>query len=158
MKKFLIALAVIFAANSAYAQTEYENSQVICLAKNIYFEARSSSYADQIAVADVVMNRVESTSYPNTICGVVQQGYVEGRRDCQFSWYCDGKSDRIPDIENNDHWWDALDIASDMYFNGNWRGLTEGATNYHATYVRPAWRHNLDLVGRIGEHIYYRAK
>jgi len=142
------------------AQAEYENNQVICLAKNIYFEARSSSFADQAAVADVVMNRVEHDSYPVTICEVVYQGRQDSngnmiRHQCQFSWYCDGKSDKIP---ANDSWWAALDIASDMYFNNTWRGLTEGSTHYHANYVTPAWRHSLTLTGRIGEHIFYRQR
>ena len=138
--------------------TAYENEEVICLAKNVYFEARSSSFADQVAVTDVVLNRVESSKYPNTVCEVVEQGYKKGRRDCQFSWYCDGKSDQIPNSQSNDPWMKALDLASDMYFNRSFRGLTEGATNYHATYVKPAWRHNLELIGRIGAHIFYRYK
>jgi spore germination cell wall hydrolase CwlJ-like protein len=142
------------------AQAEYENKHVICLAKNIYFEARGSSFADQAAVADVVMNRVEHDSYPDTICDVVYQGRQDSngnmiRHQCQFSWYCDGKSDKIP---ANDTWWAALDIASDMYFNDTWRGLTEGSTHYHANYVKPAWRHNLTLIGRIGVHIFYRQR
>ena len=142
------------------AQAEYENNQVICLAKNIYFEARSSSFADQAAVADVVMNRVEHDNYPGTICEVVYQGRQDSngnmiRHQCQFSWYCDGKSDKIP---ANDSWWSALDIASDMYFNDTWRGLTEGSTHYHANYVTPAWRRSLALTGRIGEHIFYRQR
>ena len=142
------------------AQAEYENNQVICLAKNIYFGSRGSNFADQAAVADVVMNRVEHDNYPNTICKVVYQGRQDSngnmiRHQCQFSWYCDGKSDKIP---ANDSWWAALDIASDMYFNNTWRGLTEGSTHYHANYVTPAWRHSLTLTGRIGEHIFYRQR
>jgi len=158
MKKLMMAIAIAVTAISAQATEEYENNQITCLAQNIYFEARSSSFADQVAVADVVMNRVEHRSYPNTICGVVHQGYKKGRRDCQFSWYCDGKSDNIPNKQTNDAWWDAVDIASDMYFNGTWRGITEGATNYHANYVKPAWRKKLILVGSIGEHIFYRQR
>ena len=165
--KRLMQLAVIFSMIAApvftsevTAQAEYENKQVICLAKNIYFEARSSSFADQAAVADVVMNRVEHDSFPDTICDVVYQGRQDSngnmiRHQCQFSWYCDGKSDKIP---ANDSWWSALDIASDMYFNDTWRGLTEGSTHYHANYVTPAWRHSLTLTGRIGEHIFYRQR
>jgi spore germination cell wall hydrolase CwlJ-like protein len=155
-------LAVIISLFTApvLASNEYENDQIICLAKNIYFEARGSSFADQVAVADVVMNRVEHDSYPNTICEVIYQGRQDSngnmiRHQCQFSWYCDGKSDKT---SNNDAWWGAVDIASDMYFNGSWRGLTEGATHYHANYVTPAWRHSLTLTGRIGEHIFYRQR
>ena len=106
------------------------------------------------------MNRVEHDNYPDTICEVVYQGRQDSngnmiRHQCQFSWYCDGKSDKIP---ANDSWWSALDIASDMYFNETWRGLTEGSTHYHANYVTPAWRHSLTLTGRVGVHIFYRQR
>ena len=168
MKRFVgIVAAVLLTTSVSHSedaniiidnQSAYENTEVICLAKNVYFEARSSSFADQVAVTDVVMNRVESSRYPNTICDVVTQGYKKGRKDCQFSWYCDGKSDEIPNVQSNDSWMKSLDIASNMYFNRTFRGITEGATNYHATYVKPAWRHNLELVGRIGAHIFYRNK
>ena len=131
------------------------NSEVECLAKNIYFETHASSLADAMSVSDVVLNRVESTRYPNTICEVVQQGYRKGRRDCQFSWYCDGKSDNP---RNQEAWTRSLKFANDMYSYGAYRGITEGSTHYHATYVKPYWAPSLDRVGRIGAHIFYRAK
>jgi len=124
-----------------------------CLALNIYYEARGSSFADKVAVADVVLNRVKDSRFPNTICGVVQDGYKKGRRDCQFSWYCDGKSDIPQDI---DAWQDAMYIAWSMSKWDRFIGITEGATNYHATYVNPRWARNLQFVGTIGAHKFYR--
>ena len=111
-----------------------------------------------MAVADVVMNRVKHTYYPNTICGVVQQGkqHASGqmvRNKCQFSWYCDGKSDWPVDM---DAWVEAQQIAYNMMIHHDARGITEGSTHYHATYVKPEWARDFALVGRIGEHIFYR--
>ena len=132
--------------------------QVHCMALNVYYEARGSNIADMYGVADVVLNRVEDTRYPDTICDVVQDGYVAGRRDCQFSWYCDGKSD---DPQNEEAWAKAQSIAWNIVMLENYRGITEGSTHYHAHYVNPSWtrstRHfKIDRIGRIGDHIFYR--
>lgn len=129
-----------------------------CLALNIYHEARGSNLADQAAVANVVMNRTKDRRYPDTICGVVHQGKKDKKgnmikNQCQFSWYCDGKDDTP---HNTDAWVQAQMIAWDMIENGKFRGLTEGATHYHANYVTPSWAKDLTLIGRIGEHVFYR--
>ena len=141
-----------------YAQSQETNREFLeqeeqCLALNIYYEARSSNLADKAAVADVVLNRALDRRYPATICDVVHDGYTKGRRDCQFSWYCDGKSDDPQDL---DRWYEARTIAYDMLTYNKYRGITEGATHYHATYVNPRWASSLQMVGRIGAHIYYR--
>ena len=135
-----------------------QRPQEWCLAQNIYYEARGSNRADRIAVADVVLNRVKDSRYPNTVCDVVRQGPVDSkglpkRNRCQFSWYCDGKSDWPTDI---DAWVDAQQIAYNMLIHLDGRGLTEGSTHYHANYVKPSWARTKQLVGRIGVHIYYR--
>ena len=140
---------------------QLETDQIYCLAQNIYFESRSDNLAGQIAVTDVVLNRRNSLSYPDTVCDVLYQGKQDSRgnmirNQCQFSWYCDGKSDNIPNPNTNDAWQLALDLATDMYYNNNWVGITEGSTHYHATYVKPAWAYKFTLVGRIGKHIFYR--
>ena len=75
------------------------------------------------------------------------------RNKCQFSWYCDGKHDRPQD---QDRWVEAQGIAWNMVEEGKYRGITEGATHYHATYVNPRWASTLQLVGSIGAHIFYR--
>jgi len=138
--------------------TPEEQPQMWCMAQNIYYEARSSNRADRIAVADVVINRVNDGRFPSTVCNVVRQGKrnADGgmkRNACQFSWYCDGKSDWP---RNMDSWVDAQQIAFNMMTWGQGRGLTEGATHYHADYVNPRWAKTKQLIGRIGKHIFYR--
>ena len=161
MKHFITAVMLLFVSGPASAQNfELEKlfPQVECMALNIYYEARGSNLADKAAVADVVLNRVNDKRYPDSICGVVRQGkkHADGsmkRNACQFSWYCDGKSDWPRDT---DAWVDAQMIAYNMLQYGQGRGLTEGATHYHADYVKPSWARTLQLTGRIGVHIYYR--
>lgn len=157
----VMLLTVISSANSTEAKglfTADEDSQAWCLAQNIYYEARGSSLADSAAVSDVVLNRVQDMRYPNTICEVVQQGekHANGqmkRNRCQFSWYCDGKSDWPT---NMDAWIQAQELALSMILYGKYRGITEGATHYHAHYVNPRWARSFDLTGTIGEHKFYR--
>lgn len=161
MKKFIMAAVLFFAASPALAKDFdliKEFPEVRCMALNIYYEARGSSLADRAGVADVVLNRVNDSRYPDTICEVVKQGLkdVNGnmrRNKCQFSWYCDGKADNPQD---DDRWIEAQALAWNVVENGKYRGLTEGATHYHATYVNPRWASTLQLVGRIGAHIFYR--
>jgi len=154
----------------------YEFQDEFCLAQNIFFESSIDNKAGMAAVADVVLNRVKHAHYPDSICGVVYQAkmkeswktkqypdlddservYIPIRHKCQFSWYCDGKSDDI--TLGSENWVKAQMIAWDIMHNDGLRGITEGATHYHATYVAPAWSkdHRMDLVGRIGMHIFYR--
>ena len=164
MKTFitaLIMLASIVGANAGQAKglfTADDKPEMWCLALNIYYEARSSNRADRMAVADVVLNRVNHTYYPNTVCEVIQQGKKNKdgsmkRNACQFSWYCDGKSDWP---KQGDTWFKAQLLAYQIIEDGAYRGLTEGATHYHATYVNPRWAKHFTLIGRIGEHIFYR--
>lgn len=155
------AIVLVLVANYAYGETrdaEILHAEAHCLAQNIYFEARSSSLEDQAAVADVVINRSLDRRYPNSICGVVRQGRKDEngnmiRNQCQFSWYCDGKTDRPADP---DAWEQAMLVAWGMLERGRFRGITEGATHYHADYVNPRWASDLSLVGTIGRHIFYR--
>jgi len=130
---------------------------LMCLALNVYFEARSENMASQVAVSLVVMNRVEDHRFPDTVCGVVKQG-LKYKNDkvvlgkCQFSWYCDGKSDKPT---NKKAWFQAKEIAS-IVLDGGVFDFTEGATHYHAYYVYPSWRKTKTKVARIDSHIFYR--
>ena len=168
MKQFMLSLAGILFAVQAEAgirdlYKSDSNPQEYCLALNIYHEARSSNLADQAAVADVVLNRVYDTRYPNTVCEVVYQARTKPswktgepvpiRNQCQFSWYCDGKDDTPTD---QDAWINAQQIAYFMMLDERYRGITQGATHYHATYVSPSWAKDFALIGRIGAHVYYR--
>ena len=118
------------------------------------------SWADGMAVSDVVMNRVKDSRYPDTICEVVKQAKLDStgfpkRHKCQFSWFCDGKAD-VP--TNAEAWERSRKLARDIYLHKAYIGITEGATHYHANYVKPKWRLSLDRTTRIGSHIFYRQK
>ena len=140
-----------------------QESEHLCLSLNVYHESRSDNLAGRVAVADVVLNRVDSTFFPDNICDVVHQAktrvnwkgnVVPVRGMCHFSWYCDGKDDEPLE---EDAWEDAQ-IVADLALNGGWRGISEGATHYHATYVEPNWINDRGMVpvGRIGQHKFYR--
>jgi N-acetylmuramoyl-L-alanine amidase len=122
-----------------------------CLALNIYWEARSESRTGQVGVAMVTLNRVASPRFPGTICAVVKQGGPRPMHQCQFSWYCDGKSD-IPN--NAVAWRRAQEVAYAVLFGGP-RDPTHGALFYHADYVSPYWSRSMTKTTRIGRHIYY---
>jgi len=136
----------------------------LCLALNTYHEAKNQSMIGQIATAQVVMNRVEDSRYPNTVCEVVKQGptrtswkdpskRIPVKHRCQFSWYCDGKSD-VP--RNKKAWKKAQDYAYLVLNNRIQIDVTEGATHYHATYVKPSWAKTKTRTTRIETHIFYR--
>ena len=140
-----------FATGEAVAASDKE---LWCLSTAIYFEARGESYRGQVAVAQVVLNRVKDHRYPGTICGVVFQNQSK-RNACQFSFACDG----IPESVNDDKSWaQAEDIA--RRFTDGQLYLTEvaDATHYHATYVRPAWAPRMTKLTQIGLHVFYRFK
>ena len=132
---------------------------LMCMATNIYHEAKNQPMVGQIAVAQVVMNRVKDSRYPNTICDVVKQGltYKNGKvvlGKCQFSWYCDGKKDDVN--MKSEKWRNSIRYASMVMTNKITLDVTEGATHYHATYVRPAWARTKTKTVRINRHIFYK--
>ena len=125
--------------------------------ENIYFEARSQGQAGWLAVAQVTLNRVQDKRFPNTICEVVKQGltYASGdpiRNKCQFSWYCDGKSDKPKNTKVYNEISELVDYINDH----DLRDITEGATHYHADYVRPSWAKTKTKTTEIEDHIFYR--
>jgi N-acetylmuramoyl-L-alanine amidase len=134
-------------------------SAVLCLALGIYHEARSEPLAGQLAVSFVVMNRVDDSRYPNSICGVVTQGRtykwnpkVMIKHQCQFTFFCDGFSDKPRD----GHAWDNAQYLASNVLSGVYPNFMEGATHYHATYVQPDWAETKTKVGQVGHHIFYR--
>lgn len=120
-----------------------------CLAKAVYHEARGEVLEGQFAVAEVILNRVDSPLYPSSVCGVVSQG---GGGGCQFSFICDGRSDAIADRAA---WEIAARIAAVMLA-GAPRTLTDGATHFHTTAVRPGWSQVFPRTAFIGAHLFYR--
>ena len=135
---------------------------LVCLALNTYHEAKNQSMIGQVATAQVVMNRVADSRYPNSVCEVVKQGPkykgsdVPVRHKCQFSWFCDGKSDEPK--RDSKEWRMAQEYARIVLSGRIVLDVTEGATHYHATYVNPTWINDrgMHMVGRVGEHIFYR--
>tara|TARA_X000001388_G_scaffold31927_1_gene22609 strand:+ start:150 stop:578 length:429 start_codon:yes stop_codon:yes gene_type:complete len=132
---------------------------LMCMATNIYHEAKNQPMVGQIAVAQVVMNRANDSRYPNNVCDVIKQGltYKNGKvvlGKCQFSWYCDGKKDDVN--MKSEKWRNSLRYASMVITNRITLDVTEGATHYHATYVRPAWARTKTKTVRINRHIFYR--
>lgn len=125
--------------------------QIDCLARNIYFEARLEPEEGRRAVAHVVLNRVADPRWPDTPCRVITQGGPDGGPSCQFSWYCDGRSNRPP---WGAAWRDATRLARQVYW-GRSPDPTGGALWYHADYVAPTWRLLLRRGPRIGHHIFY---
>ena len=133
---------------------------LMCMALNMYHEAKNQSMLGQLAVGQVVMNRVEDKRFPDNVCDVITEAVTYKGTDkpvlhkCQFSWYCDGQKDE-PDFDSKE-WWDAKEYASIVLSGTIMLDVTEGATHYHATYVRPAWRKTKTKTTRIDRHIFYR--
>ena len=133
---------------------------LMCMALNIYHEARNQSMVGQVAVAEVVMNRVEDSRFPDTICEVVKQAVTYKNTDkpvlhkCQFSWYCDGQKDE-PDFDSF-AWREAKYHAHIVMSGKIVIDVTQGATHYHAAYVKPSWSNKFTQTVRINDHIFYR--
>ena len=136
-----------------------------CLALNMYHEARGQGIAGELAVTAVVLNRVNDKRYPNTICEVVEQGPTRAswqdpkvrfpiKHRCQFSWFCDGKSDVPRNKKIYNKMFDLADaiLGSEISF----LDITGGATHYHADYVSPAWAKTKTKTVEIQDHIFYR--
>jgi spore germination cell wall hydrolase CwlJ-like protein len=125
-------------------------SAMICVALNVYHEARNESLMSQVAHAQVVVQRVESERFPNSECEVVFDGGENELWRCQFSWYCDGKSDTP---YNARAWRKARVIASLVLARKLWIPALEGALFYHADYVSPNWGYV--QLAKIGRTIFY---
>ena len=163
MKILVVLIAMFFGYQSLSADVSsrevFTDQEITWLAKNVYFEARNQGIAGQLAVAMVTMNRVADRRFPNTIREVVTQGYKYKsgqpiRNKCHFSWYCDGKSDKIKDWEsyNRIH---AI-ILTYLQTRAIIFDITEGATHYHADYVLPDWASTKEKTIEIEDHIFYR--
>lgn len=151
------------------------DKEVNCLAQNLYHEGRGEGIMGMRGIADVTLNRVKSTKYPNTICEVVHQGPVyESWRTrrypdlpnheriynpvqgmCQFSWWCDGQADVMKDDHSRRL---AFDVAYKFINQGLGQGLTAGADHYHAVSVQPKWSEHpkMAYIGTINNHIFYK--
>ncbi len=135
----------------AMARAEDMAVQTKCLAQAVYYEARSEKASGQLAVAEVIMNRVKDHRYPNSVCEVVFQGATR-TTGCQFTFTCDGALRRTP---RGTRWDAAKTVATHVMMELN-ESKTRGATHYHATYVNPVWNSGLIRTSQIGTHIFYR--
>ncbi len=129
-----------------------EKEELRCLALNIYWESRSEPLKGQLAVAGVTMNRVASKKFPDSICGVVKQGGYYRKHRCQFSWQCDGQSDKPKEMKA---WRSAQQLAR-LFLAGVYQDPTLEAKWYHADYVSPGWAKRMERTAKIGRHIFYR--
>ena len=151
-----------------FNRVKFTPADAECLAKNIYFEAGVESTAGKLAVANVTINRAANKNYPNTICGVVQEGihYYNAAKDkhfpvrdrCQFSWYCDGLLDEPREGRT---WESAQELAERVLVNHYDKALidiTDGATHYHANWMEtyPSWSKKKKVMASIDRHIFYR--
>ncbi len=135
------------------SQAEFEERERRCLATAIYFEARGEPVRGQIAVGQVILNRVRSPQFPETICGVVYQGQMQ--KGCQFSFACDGHTD-IP--RDNEQWTLAQDLSRQITSGKVWLPEVGYSTYYHADYVRPGWVNAMSKIDEIGRHIFYKKR
>ena len=153
----------------------FDVEEARCLAENIYHEARNQGTAGWLAVAAVTLNRVTDDRFPDSICGVVFQAetteswrtkgkdvpdiervYYPVRHRCQFSWYCDGKPD---DINQLGIYMDIMQFSKILLTSRVMMfDITDGATFYHADYVRPDWSYHKKVTTEIGDHIFYTIK
>jgi len=144
-------------------QLSDSEQELNCLTLNMYHEARGEGTAGILAVSYVVLNRVNDSRFPNTICGVVKQGHHIKEKDgtsrplrnkCQFSWYCDGKSD---EPKNKRDYNRLLGFSKYVLSNITKQiDITDGALFYHAEYVSPSWSKTRQKTTKIGVHIFYR--
>ena len=141
-------LALLAQFDTDVAEASWFKEQQHCMALNLYWEARGEGSDGMIAVGWTVLNRMRSRRFPATPCDVVHQGGQ--RRGCEFSWWCDGRSDRPRDAPS---WRLALQLAERVLMAPP-PDPTGGALYYHSTSVRPGWKHARTT--RIGEHVFYR--
>ena len=157
-------------------EVNFDIEEARCLAENIYHEARNQGTAGWLAVAAVTMNRVIDNRFPNTICEVIFQAETKeswktkSKKDilaserifypihhrCQFSWYCDGKSD---DIKNVSVYMEIMQFSRLLLTSeAVMFDITDGATFYHADSITPSWAKSKIKTIEIGDHIFYRWK
>jgi spore germination cell wall hydrolase CwlJ-like protein len=162
----VVVAVVAFNWNDVQAQEkakQFSKEDLQCLSKNIFFEARNQTISGKVAVAWVTLNRMENSKYPDTICGVVTQAQLDANNNpikhkCQFSWYCDGKSDRIPsNVVAQRAWEDAQLVAQVVVL--DWikakKSPVGEAIMYHADYVKPYWAASYAKITKVDSHVFY---
>jgi spore germination cell wall hydrolase CwlJ-like protein len=137
----------LYALVDKFASNAQLDEQTNCLATAVYFEARGESLEGQLAVARVVMNRASSGRYPPDWCSVVKQ-------PAQFSFVRHGE---FPQADTNSEAWRRAEAIAELAAANIVPSVSQDVLWYHANYVAPRWRSNLQEVQQIGAHIFYRA-
>jgi spore germination cell wall hydrolase CwlJ-like protein len=160
-KKLLIRVSLggLLCCVTADSPSTAEGSDLFCMAEAIYFESRGEPAIGQLAVGITIKNRFQSNRYPDNICDVVRQGrYFRGlplRDKCQFSYFCDGKPERITDFKA---WEKALGLAALVLSSRVEVAGLEDVTHYHSVKVTPRWSDKLHYKTRVGRHLFYVKK
>ena len=126
------------------------SAEIKCLAEAIYFESRGETIEGQYAVGEVIINRVLSKDFPNSVCGVISEGSSR-LNACQFSYNCDGKLETI----NEKKIYERILKLSKMLLEPSARFLTGGALFYHSKLVSPSWSRKFVKTNEIGNHVFY---
>lgn len=130
------------------------NSEWRCLAEALYFEARGETLQGQFAVAEVILNRRDSSKFPSSICSVIGQGSKSGKKyACQFSYKCDGRAE----VFSEGKAYVQVGKVARIMLDGKTRNLTKGATFYHTGAVSPRWSRKFQRTAKVGSHYFYRA-
>jgi spore germination cell wall hydrolase CwlJ-like protein len=166
---FVIGVSVVISALSFAINYRTENTvapvvntsareietQLTCLARNVYWEAASEPFEGKVAVAQVTMNRMNSGKFPDTVCGVVhQKTTVYNKIVCQFSWLCENNYRTKP--VHRKMYEESEEVAKMVMLEGFRLKTLNDALYYHADYVNPRWK--LEKVTQIGRHIFYKDK
>jgi spore germination cell wall hydrolase CwlJ-like protein len=145
---------------SGYTSTDVvsiktREKQLDCMAMNIYREAGHEPFEGKVAVAQVVMNRVNSGKFAPDVCGVIyQKSVIMERVVCQFSWFCDSATKTRP--VNQTAYNESYEVAKKVILEGFKLDILKDALYYHADYVNPNW--GFQKIGKIGNHIFYKGK
>ena len=154
-KKFAVLKEAQAYTSQDVMSIKVREQQLECLAINIYREAGYEPFEGKVAVAQVTLNRVENGRFGKDVCGVVyQKNVVMERVVCQFSWYCDRTHRNRP--VNKEAYNESYEVAKKVLLEGFRLSTLKDALYYHATYVNPRWQ--LDKIGQIGQHIFYKQK
>lgn len=148
--RYLIAVFLFALTTNLYsnAPNKVVDKEIDCLATNMYHESRGEGTRGIIAVANVTMNRLKSSKYPETVCSVVNQ---KVKSTCQFSWVCEQNIK----IRNYVKYLEIRRLAERVY-NGKVKDITKGATHFHNSNVFPSWASQLVHTTRIGNHLFYK--
>ena len=159
--KIIYSLIFLLLPTVAYATEELEfriflDKQLVCLSEAIYFESRGEPFIGQLAVGQVILQRVASPSFPDDVCSVVHQGKYHSsghpvKHKCEFSYWCDGK---IEEIDDPVAYHESISAAS-LLSEGVELLSVKKALHYHAIYVRPFWAEKYKRLAQIGKHIFY---